>query len=454
MRARWGPESAPEGPGAGLGTRVQGPHRGSDARAGAGGLGASTRGSGAETGTQRVYRGGSRGERRQEADAAGERGLHWSLSGPQRGQGVYTVRSRCRSWGWRSAGVYLRASGPEQGKGATVRRAESPLGCADGWGQRRVREGHVSSPPPTRGPRSRGWCRTGCRPQPPARLRVPSRAGVRPQARTGSGSLVRFHGGPGGRGRGLVAAAAPSVRVGSARAQVRGGMGDKASEMTGDPPGARAGWLWAHPVPRRGRGMQPLARGCSFLAPSCRPCPAEGNVAPVYTAMRADVVLHTHTYTHTLMALPSPARPGAGAGAGRRPESQRGSPSPAALNSLIRSPSAPEPSGAEPGSSHTPPLSPGWRRGWERREARVRIEAVAQGSCASAGMTVEGGGVRLEERARVLSVPRMLSPASSLPGPCSVPGPGGICPHKVSGDPGSPLPSPPCSSRFSFRIRL
>ena len=89
-----------------------------------------------------------------------------------------------------------------------------------------------------------------------------------------------------------------------------------------------------------------------------------------HTHTYTHVHTHTHTYTHTLMALPSPARPGAGAGAGRRPESQRGSPSPAALNSLIRSPSAPEPSGAEPGSSHTPPLSPGWRRGWERREAR------------------------------------------------------------------------------------
>lgn len=92
-------------------------------------------------------------------------------------------------------------------------------------------------------------------------------------------------------------------------------MGDKASGMTRDPPGARAGWLWAHRVLHRGRGMQSLAHGCSFLAPSCRPCPAEGNVAPVYTAMRADVVLHTHTHIHT-HGLAFSCPPGAGARAG------------------------------------------------------------------------------------------------------------------------------------------
>lgn len=135
LRARWGPGSAPECPGAGLGTRAQGPHGGSDARAGAGGLGASTRGSGAETGTQRVYSGGSRGERRQEADAAGKRGLHWSLSGPQRGQGVYTVRSRYRSGAGGARASTSERPGGNRGRGPQSRARSLHSAAQTGWGK-------------------------------------------------------------------------------------------------------------------------------------------------------------------------------------------------------------------------------------------------------------------------------------------------------------------------------
>lgn len=227
-----------------------------------------------------THRGGSRGR-----NGAGGAGFHTGRcrcrSGAE-GRGASAVRAPGRSGDRRRSRIYTGGSRGQRGDGGRTRRGERPTleppgavagtGCLHreilgrgregrgglhpsvwagpgqrgrkhlsqsgdsparavstrlrrGLGPRRLREGHLSAPPPPPGHRSggRGWA--GRRPRPPVRLQVPRWAGARPQARAGSASFVRFHGGLGGLGRSLVPAAAPSVCVGSAGAQVRGRRG-------------------------------------------------------------------------------------------------------------------------------------------------------------------------------------------------------------------------------------
>lgn len=199
--------------------------------------------------------------------------------------------------------------------------------------------------------------------------------------------------------------------------------------------------------------MQSSARGCSFLAPSCRPCPAEGNVAPVYTAMRADVVLHTHTHahahthvhTHSWLCLlpgqePEPEP-------GRRPESQRGSPSPVALNSLTRSPSAPEPSGAEPGRLPHSPAELGLAPGLGAQGG----PGPHRGGCPGVlGFSRDDGGRGASRRASQGSLyASNARPSLQSPRTPQCPRAWGFALRRSQVTQGVPS-QPPCSSRFSF----
>ena len=258
----------------------------------------------------RIYTGGSRGQRGDGGRArrgerptlespgavAGTGGLHREILARERGR---EGRGGLHASFWAGAGQrgrrHLSGSGDSPARAVSTRLRR-------GLGPRRLREGHLSAPPPPPQPPERraglGWepppaprqapsPALGRRPAAGARglrqLRALSWRSGRPWPEPGSSCrpicLCRICRSPGEGTEGWDKAASAT----GSGAVTYGEIGVGAPEWDDQGSPRHPPWLavGAPGSAERARDVgESPARGCPFLAPSCRPCCAEGNVAP------------------------------------------------------------------------------------------------------------------------------------------------------------------------------